>query len=83
MIFKGQEQEVKELQNFLQSALQINGSMIRLGLDVEDMSIHIPFVDWEYLVRIIEQNTNGKHYKFYKNVNDKCFKIGNIKIVGD
>lgn len=79
--YLGQTQEGKELDSILQSLLQINGSLRRLDIDTEEVYITIPKIDWLYIVRLSEQNKNGKFFKFYsKEVDQDYFKLGNIKV---
>lgn len=79
--YLGQTQESKELDSILQSLLQINGSLRRLDIDTEEVYITIPKIDWLYIVRLSEQNKNGKFFKFYsKEADQDYFKLGNIKV---
>lgn len=46
------------------------------------MFITLPKLDWKYLVKVIQQNKQGKVYKFFsKGENDTYFKLGNIKVL--
>lgn len=79
--YSGQDHENEELNKILQSLLQINGSLRRLNVDTDEVSIILPKIDWSYIVRLSEQNKNGKFYKFYsKEADDNFFKLGNIKV---
>lgn len=79
--YSGQDHENEELNKILQSLLQINGSLRRLNVDTDEVSIILPKIDWSYIVRLSEQNKNGKFYKFYsKETDDNFFKLGNIKV---
>lgn len=80
--YLGQSDEVEELNKILQSLLQINGSMQRLNVDTNEVSIVLPKEDYNYIVRVVEQNKNAKFYKFYTRQDGVgYFKLGNIKIV--
>lgn len=70
-----------ELNKILQALLQISGSLGRLDIPVETFKLVLDKRDWEYLIRIIEQNKTANFYKFYKReVNENFFKLGNVKI---
>ena len=79
--YSGQSQESQEVQKVLQALLQISGSLGRLDIPVETFKLVLDKQDWEYLIRVIEQNKTANFYKFYKReVNDNFFKLGNVKI---
>ena len=79
--YSGQSQESQEVQKVLQALLQISGSLGRLDIPVEMFKLVLDKQDWEYLIRVIEQNKTANFYKFYKReVNDNFFKLGNVKI---
>ena len=80
--YSGQSQESQEVQKVLQALLQISGSLGRLDIPVETFKLVLDKQDWEYLIRVIEQNKTANFYKFYKReVNDNFFKLGNVKVV--
>ena len=80
--YLGQQQELNELNKILQSLLQINGSLSRLNTETDEMFITLPKLDWKYIVKVIQQNKQGKVYKFFSmGENDTYFKLGNIKVV--
>ena len=71
-----------ELNKILQSLLQVNGSLKRLNIETDEMFITLPKLDWKYIVKVIQQNKQGKVYKFFSmGENDTYFKLGNIKVV--
>lgn len=79
--YSGQSQESQEVQKVLQALLQISGSLGRLDIPVETFKLVLDKQDWEYLIRVIEQNKTANFYKFYKReVNENFFKLGNVKI---
>jgi len=79
--YLGQQQECKELESILQSLLQINGSFKRMNIETDEIYITIPKLDYDYILRVAEQNKTGKFYKFFSyNENDGYFKLGNIKV---
>ena len=71
-----------ELNKILQALLQINGSVRKLNIDTDEMFITLPKLDWKYIVKVIQQNKQGKVYKFFSmGEKDTYFKLGNIKVV--
>lgn len=79
--YLGQQQECKELDSILHSLLQINGSFKRMNVETDEIYITIPKLDYEYILRVAEQNKTGKFYKFFSyNEGDGYFKLGNIKV---
>ena len=71
-----------ELNKILQSLLQVNGSLKRLNIETDEMFITLPKLDWKYIVKVIQQNKQGKVYKFFSiGENNTYVKLGNIKVV--
>ena len=74
--------EQVELNKILQALLQINGSVRKLNIDADEVYVVLPKLDWKYIVKVIQQNKQGKVYKFFSmGENDTYFKLGNIKVV--
>ena len=74
--------EQVELNKILQALLQINGSVRKLNIDADEVYVVLPKADWNYIVKVIQQNKQGKVYKFFSmGENDTYFKLGNIKVV--
>ena len=79
--YLGQQMECKEMDSILQSLLQINGSFKRLNVETDEVYVTIPKLDYDYILRVAEQNKTGKFYKFFSyNKDDNFFKLGNIKV---
>ena len=79
--YLGQQQECKELDSILKSLLQLNGSFKRMDIETDEIYITIPKLDYDYILRVAEQNKTGKFYNFFSyNENDGYFKLGNIKV---
>ena len=79
--YLGQSLEVDEMNKILQSLLQINGSFMKLDIQTDEIYITIPKMDYNYILRVAEQNKTGKFYKFFShNKEDDFFKLGNIKV---
>ena len=71
-----------ELNKILQSLLQVNGSLKRLNIETDEVYVVLPKLDWKYIVKVIQQNKQGKVYKFFSmGEKDTYFKLGNIKVV--
>ena len=56
------EEEVVKLKNTL---LQLNGALIRLGINKEDTHIVLPKADWVYFNNVLSsgQSSMSKYYK--------------------
>ena len=79
--YLGQQMECKEMDSILQSLLQINGSFKRMDIQTDEVYVTIPKLDYDYILRVAEQNKTGKFYKFFSyNEDDNFFKLGNIKV---
>ena len=79
--YLGQQSEVDEMNKILQSLLQMNGSLMKLDIQTDEVYITIPKLDYDYILRVAEQNKTGKFYKFFSyNEDDNFFKLGNIKV---
>ena len=79
--YLGQSLEVDEMNKILQSLLQINGSLMKLDIQTDEVYVTIPKLDYDYILRVAEQNKTGKFYKFFSyNKDDNFFKLGNIKV---
>ena len=66
----------KELNNFKQALLQINGAVGRIGEGGEDLiEITIPKSEFTYIKLALESDKNSSAYKFYKPVDDTSFKL--------
>ena len=76
------QNESEDLNKILQSLLTINGALKKMDIDTDEMFITLPKLDWKYIVKVIQQNKQGKVYKFFSmGENDNYFKLGNIKVV--
>ena len=79
--YLGQALEVDEMNKILQSLLQMNGSLMKLDIQTDEVYVTIPKLDYDYILRVAEQNKTGKFYKFFSyNEYDNFFKLGNIKV---
>ena len=79
--YLGQGLEVDEMNKILQSLLQINGSFMKLDIQTDEVYVTFPKLDYDYILRVAEQNKTGKFYKFFSyNEYDNFFKLGNIKV---
>ena len=70
------EDEIFKLKNTL---LQLNGALLRLGVDTEDVVIILPRHDFSYFKNVLESG-NGGLAKFYIPVDDDSFKLSGITI---
>ena len=76
------QNESEDLNKILQSLLTINGALKKMDIDTDEMFITLPKLDQKYIVKVIQQNKQGKVYKFFSmGEKDTYFKLGNIKVV--
>ena len=70
------EEEVVKLKNTL---LQLNGALLRLGINKEDTHIVLPKADWVYFNNVLNSGHSSMS-KHYKSVSDKQFALSGISI---
>ncbi len=70
------EDEIFKLKNTL---LQLNGALLRLGVNTEEVVIILPRHDFSYFKNVLESGNAGLA-KFYIPVDDDSFKLSGITI---
>ena len=70
------EDEIFKLKNTL---LQLNGALLRLGINTEDVVIILPRHDFSYFKNVLESG-NSSLAKFYIPVDVASFKLSGITI---
>lgn len=70
------EEEIFKLKNTL---LQLNGALLRLGVNTEEVVIILPRHDFSYFKNVLESGNVGLA-KFYIHVDDDSFKLSGITI---
>ena len=70
------EEEIVKLKNTL---LQLNGALLRLGIDEEDTHIVLPKSDWVYFDNVLSSEQSSMS-KYYQSVSDNTFKLSGIAI---
>ena len=71
--------EILEFDKLKSALLQINGSLLRLGVNTEEVVIILPRYDFSYFKNVLESG-NGSLAKFYSHVDDDSFKLSGITI---
>ena len=71
--------DTKEIQDLQKALLQINGSLLRLGINTNEVVIILPRHDFSYFKNVLESG-NGSLAKFYIPVDDDSFKLSGITI---
>ena len=61
------EEEIVKLKNTI---LQLNGALLRLGINEEDTHIVLPKADWMYFNNVLSSGQNSMS-KYYQSVSDK------------
>ena len=70
------EEEIVKLKNTL---LQLNGALLRLGVNTEEVVIILPRHDFSYFKNVLESG-NGNLTKFYIPIDVDSFKLSGITI---
>ena len=70
------EEEIVKLKNTL---LQLNGALLRLGVNTVEVVIILPRYDFSYFKNVLESG-NGSLAKFYIHIDDDSFKLSGITI---
>lgn len=70
------EEEIVRLKNTL---LQLNGALLRLGINKEDTHIVFPKADWVYFNNVLSSGQSSMS-KYYQSVSDDTFKLSGISV---
>ena len=70
------EEEVIKLKNTL---LQLNGALLRLGINKEDTHIVLPKADWVYFNNVLSSGQSSMS-KYYQRVSDDTFTLSGISV---
>lgn len=73
-----EQDEFNQIQKSIQN---ISGSMMRLGVDINGVSLRIPSIDFDYFVRLIKYNPNWSGVKYCKIISDDVISINNVKLL--
>ena len=71
--------EILEFDKLKSALLQINGSLLRLGINTEEVVIILPRHDFSYFKNVLESGNAGLA-KFYITIDDDTFKLSGITI---
>lgn len=70
------EEDVVKLKNAL---LQLNGALLRLGINKEDTHIVLPKADWVYFNNVLSSGQSSMS-KYYQIVSDRVFILSGVNI---
>ena len=70
------EDEIFKLKNTL---LQLNGDLLRLGINKDNTYIVLPKADWVYVNNVLSSGVSSMS-KYYRSVNDKEFMLSGISV---
>ena len=70
------EEEIVKLKNTL---LQLNGALLRLGINKEDTHIVLPKADWVYFNNVLISGQSSMS-KYYQSVSDNTFKLSGVSV---
>ena len=68
-----------DLNKLKDSLLALNGSLLRLGVNKDEVIILLPNTEWNY-INIALQKEKSQYSKYYSKVDDKEFMLGGIKV---
>lgn len=71
--------EIQALHDLQKALLQINGSLLRLGINTNEVVIILPRHDFSYFKNVLESGNAGLA-KFYIPVDVDTFKLSGITI---
>lgn len=71
--------EILEFDKLKSALLQINGSLLRLGINTNEVVIILPRHDFSYFKNVLESGNAGLA-KFYIHIDDDSFKLSGITI---
>ena len=70
------EEEIVKLKNTL---LQLNGVLLRLGINKEDTHIVLPKADWVYFNNVLNSGQSSMS-KYYQSVSGNTFTLSGISV---
>lgn len=70
------EEEIVKLKNTL---LQLNGALLRLGINKEDTHIVLPKADWVYFNNVLSSGQSSMS-KYYQSVSANQFTLSGVSI---
>lgn len=70
------EEEIVKLKNTL---LQLNGALLRLGINKEDTHIVLPKADWVYFNNVLSSGQSSMS-KYYQSLSNKEFTLSGISV---
>ena len=70
------EEEILKLKN---TVLQLNGALLRLGINKEDTYIVLPKADWVYFNNVLISGQSSMS-KYYQSVSTKEFTLSGISV---
>ena len=73
---KPTEEDIVKLKNTL---LQLNGALLRLGINKEDTHIVLPKADWVYFNNVLSSGQSSMS-KYYQSVSGKEFTLSGVSI---
>ena len=71
------EEEIVKLKNTL---LQLNGALLRLGINKEYTHIVLPKADWIYFNNVLSSGQSSMS-KYYQSISDKQFSLSGVSII--
>lgn len=73
------ENKVKALHKLKDSLLSVNGSLLKVGVNKDDIVILLPDIDFGYISKVLATSNSGLA-KFYQSVDDNTFTLSGLTI---
>lgn len=74
-----EQKEITALTDLKKALLSVNGSLLRLGINKDDVTIVIPKDEFNYFTNILSSGVSGLS-NFYIKVNEDMFTLSGIKV---
>ena len=73
------ENKVKALHKLKDSLLSVNGSLLKVGVNKDDIVILLPDIDFGYISKVLATSNSGLA-KFYQSVDENSFMLSGLTI---
>ena len=73
------ENKIKALHKLKDSLLSVNGSLLKVDVNKDDIVILLPDIDFGYISKVLATSNSGLA-KFYQSVDDNTFTLSGLTI---
>ena len=75
-----EQKEITALTDLKKALLSVNGSLLRLGINKDDVTSVIPTDEFNYFTNILSSGVSGSS-NFYIKVDENTFTLSGIKVI--